>query len=236
MAIGFDVSRRKTVPYLLRHAGRRKARTIATVVGCCLLVSACGGFYTADEINATVVDADTKASIVGVNVIAEWVIQGGFNYGGVVGYLNVMETVTDQNGRFHFPSWGPRPNFHFGRVFQEAPTLTFFKPGYRYTVATNNGSVLAASPHRMTSDWNGQTVVMQRRLSPVLERSELYIPVVTQIESLWRFGEWSHIRRFLCALAPTRGSLPEYDAFWIDYSPQALQRRGVDCTQTRVDR
>ena len=235
MASGFDVKRCDLLPGLRRSPGRGKAPAIAAVVGCCLLVSACG-FYSADEITATVVDADTKLPIAGVNVIAEWVVRGGINYGGVVAYMNVMETVTDRDGRFHFSAWGPRLNFHFGTIFQEAPTLILFKPGYRLGVAANNGSVLEPSPSKMKSDSNGQTIKLERRASSVLERSDLKIFMYTELADLWTLGEWSHIPRFLCALSPDSGSAPEREILKNTYSWKALAQRGVHCNSSEADR
>lgn len=236
MAIGFDVNRlsseRPSQRY--RDRPRRKARTCLAFAATCLLLAGCGGFYSADEITATVVDADTKAPLAGVHVIAEWAVRGGMNYGDVVGYMNVMEAVTDQDGRFHFPGWGPRPNFHFGEIRQAAPALILFKSGYQYTSMENNGNSLDAAPHATRSDWNHQTITMKRHLWTL--RDEAYAPLVTDVESLWRHGEWHSIRRFLCALAPEHGSTPEHLLFETAYSTGALRQRGIDCDLAEADR
>ena len=234
MASGFDVSRHGARRGSSRLPNRGQLPATMAVIGCCLLVSACG-FYTADEITATVVDADTKEPIAGVNVIAEWVVEGGFSLHSteILGYMNVMETVTDQNGRFHFPGWGPRPNFHFGAVFQQAPLLVFFKPGYEYAGADNYGKSLTAAPRRMTSDWDGKTISMRRRLSSVLIRDALEIPMSTQLENLWSLGEWSHIPHFLCALSPDNDFSPERQIFKNAYSWKYLAQRSIRCDKIR---
>jgi hypothetical protein len=223
------VNRLNSVRAFQRHLVRlcNMARTLLALTGTCLFVSGCGGFYSAEEITATVVDAETKAPLAGVHVIAEWAIRGGMNYGDVVGYMKVMETVTDKNGRFHFPGWGPRPNLHFGEIRQAAPALMLFKSGYRYISMENNGNSMDAAPHATRSDWNHQTITMKPHLWTL--RDEAYAPLVTDVESLWRHGEWHRIHRFLCALAPEHDSTPEQLLFKTAYSTRALRQRGIDC-------
>lgn len=231
MATGFDVKRSRPVPSLRHHLRRLfgRASTVLALVAGCLLVSACGGFYSADEITATVVDADTKAPLAGVHVIAEWAVRGGMNYGNVVGYMNVMETVTDKDGRFHFPGWGPRPNFHFGTIFQEAPGLILFKAGYRYTALENNGSVLKATPHKMRSDWDRQTIPMERHADAASAYDRGFIPLETDLEFLRREGYWRDVTRFLCAIGHERALRDKRHTPSILYTYQSLRDRGVNC-------
>jgi hypothetical protein len=191
-------------------------------------VSACG-IYSADEITATVVDADTKAPIEGVNVVAEWTIRGGINYGATVGYMNVLETVTDKNGKFHFASWGPRLNFRIGEIRQEAPALMLFKSGYRYTAMENNGSSLAAAPSAMKSDWNEQTIPMKRYSGTTPDYEAGYIALVTDTDNLQRYGHWADIPRFLCALGQEHDSLSAHGVRNLLYSFKSLNEAGLDC-------
>lgn len=61
-----------------------------------------------DPVYARVVDADTGKPLPGVAVVAYWELyQGGIAGGGPCAAANVEEAVTDQNGRFWLPNWGP---------------------------------------------------------------------------------------------------------------------------------
>ena len=83
------------------------------------------------------------------------------NDGTVVGYANLMETITDKNGYFHFANWGPRPTL-YGKVRLNAPVLLLFKSGYRFTEFANNGRSGADASPKLKSDWNGRSISMKR--------------------------------------------------------------------------
>jgi hypothetical protein len=63
--------------------------------------------FSADAINGKVVDEDTGAPLAGVIIVAKWTIEASY-----VGYdnelLNTLETVSDKNGNYGFPAWGPK--------------------------------------------------------------------------------------------------------------------------------
>ena len=99
----------------------------------------CGDlYYTAAPIEAWVVDADTGAPIEGAVVTANWqMVAFGFDTGGrKKGQLEVMETVTDKNGRFHFPGF-TKINLSGNALGEADPQILIFKPGYRHLRATN---------------------------------------------------------------------------------------------------
>src|SRR3990172_3705709 len=83
----------------------------------CLPLTACALVslkYSAEPIEARVVDAETKQPLEGVIVTANWELVEGTLAGGprVLGQMMVMEAVTDANGRFSFPALGPKINPH----------------------------------------------------------------------------------------------------------------------------
>jgi len=132
---------------------------LATLV-CALVPIGCGFAYTADPISARVVDAETGQPLAGVNVAALWTLKGGLEGGNVVGYANILETVTDANGAFSFPGWGPRP-IAFGQLRAEAPLMMFFKPDYAYHQVQNR-VVSAPTPMQTRSDWNGKNIALTK--------------------------------------------------------------------------
>ncbi len=129
-------------------------------------LQACGDpYYTAAPIEAWVVDADTGAPIEGAVVTANWqLVAFGFDTGGrKQGQLEVMETVTDRNGRFYFPGF-TKINLSGSALGEADPQILIFKPGYRHIRATNQypiGEEESQGPRRK-SPIIGQRLPMQR--------------------------------------------------------------------------
>jgi hypothetical protein len=230
MATGLDVNSYagKLTPWSNLLGSCAANCRIALVTLFCLSASSCG-IYSADEITATVVDSDTSAPIEGANVVAAWIVRGGVNFGATVGYMKVMETVTDQNGKFHFQSWGPKPNFHVGEIRQEAPALILFKPGYRYMATGNQGSSLNAAPSAMTSDWNAKTIRMTRYARATPDAEGGYISLWTDLTFLHEHGYWSAIPRTLCAVGHEQEALSKRGIATALYSLKTLKADGFDC-------
>lgn len=129
----------------------------------CLPLTACalGSLkYSAEPIEARVVDAETKQPLEGVIITANWQLEEG-TFGGNVqtGQLNVMETTTDKEGRFRFHGWGPL-KVEKGHLVNRDPQLILFKSGYEYLRLVNEYSSdreLRLRPVRR-SQWNGETI------------------------------------------------------------------------------
>ena len=100
--------------------------------------------YSAEAIEAQVVDAETNQPLEGVIVVAHWELErkvGAYAHSGNdprgTLQLKVMETVTDYSGRFAFPAWGPL-NAPFGAYLEWSdPAILMFKPGYELYGMTN---------------------------------------------------------------------------------------------------
>jgi hypothetical protein len=147
-----------------------------------LPLQACATNYSAEPIQARVVDAETKQPLAGVNVVANWQLEGGLEGGTNLGQMMVMETVTDSAGQFRFPAWGPKamPS-GYPLVYQNArlkdmdPQLLLFKSGYNYLALYNDktweqkrGTGLSVR----TSDWNGKTIGMRKFKGNIEEYAE----------------------------------------------------------------
>ncbi len=122
--------------------------------------------YSAESIEARVIDAESKQPLEGVIVTADWELRGGgLALGGssYAGELMVMEAVTDKSGRLYFPAWGPIRQSK-GELHNHDPRLILFKPGYRYEILSNKPryeAEAALEPVRR-SQWNGRTIEMKR--------------------------------------------------------------------------
>jgi hypothetical protein len=120
--------------------------------------------YSAESIEAWVVDADTGAPVQGAVVVAHWQLMGGMEGGNIVGQVMVLEAVTDGAGRFYFPAWGPVRHSGPGRLDVQDPGLIIFKSGYKFLALANDLTKEAIEfrlpPHRK-SKWNGKTIPMK---------------------------------------------------------------------------
>lgn len=142
-----------------------RSANIALFMACLLPLAlvGCGPTYTysAESVDAVVVDNDSGRPLAGVNVVAYWELHGGGLTGDSLpcGAANLEEAVTDKDGKFHIPAWGPfesRCDMPDGY-----PYIYLFKPGFDYkrlSNATTTGTPISLS----VSDWNGKTVVLKR--------------------------------------------------------------------------
>ena len=130
--------------------------------------------YSAEAIDAQVVDAKTNQPLEGVIVVAHWEVgrvvptfvpimpfgndpRGPFQ-------LQIMETVTDANGRFHFPAWGPLSVPPLAALGDSDPHLIFFKEGYvPWGASSYHPSTFDYSASSTRSSWvNGTTIKLKK--------------------------------------------------------------------------
>src|SRR3970040_2205127 len=88
--------------------------------------SACGTlFHSAKEIRGQVVDEETGKPLKGVIVVAQW--QPYFPPIGEKGAVHSHETLTDSEGRYFIPAWGPKPVPVGAEMRRGDPALIVFK-------------------------------------------------------------------------------------------------------------
>lgn len=138
------------------------------VIGMALVLMVfCGGcavFGTtlrSDAIDSRVIDAVTGQPIQGAVVVAYWEMHRGSFAGDSLpcGAANVEEAVTDKNGKFHIPGWGPIHSSCDMRSFD--PFLYVFKSGYGYARVGN----YPLDPPFVTfthSEWNGKPIKLMK--------------------------------------------------------------------------
>jgi len=148
-----------------------KSVVIAFVLGCLLPLEACSTTYRAESIEAWVVDTETAQPIEGVVVTANWELEEGTVGGNrPAGQIMVMETVTDDKGRFYFSAWGPKSTpltlpvslTSEPHLVNRDPHLLFFKSGYKWLGLENSFSVDYNKSSLRKSDWNRKTIKMER--------------------------------------------------------------------------
>lgn len=139
-----------------------KLRIVGLLIGGMLAfiapVPATAFIYYAEPTEGWVVDAETGRPIEGVVVVGHWQLRGGFEGGTPISELEILETVTDQDGRYYLPGWGPKFAFQ-GQLKSQSPTLLLFKPDYKYLGLDNQWY-----PGRKgsKSDWDKKSVKLMQ--------------------------------------------------------------------------
>src|SRR5437762_122484 len=86
--------------------------------------------YLAKEIHGQVVDAATGQPIERAVIVAQWILfVGGIGHGGHNQVLHVAEVVTDKDGNYVIPGWGPKPRLPLTELDNQDPKLLVFKSG-----------------------------------------------------------------------------------------------------------
>lgn len=114
------------------HQGWRSAMILSAAL---LTVSVSTGLvgctksWRSKGIEAQVVDSVTGEPVPDAIVLVNWQIKGMME-GYPMGQLAIFERVTDAQGRFHTPAWGPRRPPPGTSVSGLEPTIRVFKRGY----------------------------------------------------------------------------------------------------------
>lgn len=143
---------------------------ILLIVTASAALSGCAG-YSARSITATVVDAASGEPIPGANVVATWELRWmplTLTESGGKALLAQSEGVTDAQGRFHIPAWGPKgypPNAP-GRAGMDPmqPRIMIFKSGYQLRYVSNAFAPgfledpFYRGASERSSDWDGKSI------------------------------------------------------------------------------
>lgn len=113
------------------RAGRRAASALVALALCTLATPQPGNAfpplsYSAKDIRATVVHEETGDPLPGVVVVALWELRQI----SARPRLHITEAVTDAQGRFHVPGWGPKVRPPLAELAYRSPLLILFKSGF----------------------------------------------------------------------------------------------------------
>ncbi len=188
------------------------------MVAMLLPLQGCATFYSAKAIDAQVVDADTHQPLESVNIVVHWALKYGLEGGGSTDF-ELMETVTDKDGRFHIPAWGPT---HVPLALSDtsmrdaAPEIIMFKAGYGWGGVDNyqGGNPNAANAALvLTSIWGGKTIPLKRFDGDLRLYARLVGGVLTGVS--YGHCNWKKIPKMMAALNReaadlNRKKLPNY--------------------------
>jgi len=132
---------------------------LSTMLG---LIAACTSFpriYSGDEIHGWVINSKTKQPIKDVVVVEAWGLQGGIHVDHTAN-IHIAETLTDENGYYSFPDWGPRFTMS-GWMDRSSPYLKFYKFGY---VPNRMGNRISGNPNidNTVSEHSGKKIKLEK--------------------------------------------------------------------------
>ena len=181
---------------------------------CAMAIGGCGSpYYTVDPIEAWVVDAETGQPLEGAVVTANWqLVSPGLDTGGrKLHQLEVMETLTDKNGRFFFPGF-TKLNPRLLELRDEDPQILIFKSRYGYFRTSNNYPADKGSPGaRRSSPVNRQTLRMAKADPDVRKYAFDLGFLTTSLMNLFNSADEQRIPSMIHALACERRRLVNLD-------------------------
>ena len=122
--------------------------------------------YAALPIAAQVVDDETGSPLEGVIVVAQWKpvreVIPGMAYRSMGDTLRIEETVTDAEGRFGFPGWGPVPRPARLHLEHNDPQILLFKAGHYPRQVANEPRTKYSQAAVRASQWDGKTIRLRR--------------------------------------------------------------------------
>lgn len=178
----------------------RKLLLILWLLSALFTLSACATplTYSAKEIQGQIVDADTNQPIEGAIVVAQWVLfEGGIGHGGHKGRLHIHETVTDKNGRYFIPAWGPKTHPPMTELDDRDPEILIFKSQYEPKTLYNN--VMREGSVRV-SDWDRKAVKLMRAKRSLEDQAFQLSSFYGGLESGGSNKDWYSYPRMLLAL------------------------------------
>jgi hypothetical protein len=186
--------------------------------------------YSAEPIEAWIINADTKHPIEGAVVVAHWALEESTLVSITVrraGDLVVMETVTDKNGRFRFPAWGPIRHWGRSRLTYMDPEILIFKSGYEFRRLANSltAEAIGGKPYPVRrSEWNGKTIKLNQFHGSLEEYARLLAPIDGYLNSILNEDcGWKAIPRMILAISEQSEMFRKQKIYMLSSSIEALE-------------
>ncbi len=170
-------------------------------------LSACGNSYSAPEINGRVEDTVTGMPIENAVVVLVWISRQNSiaGHGLTQGPIKVIEVLTDANGNFTSPAWGPMDNPYSGFADAYQPHILVYKAGYYLGGFDNYESFSTVKhydfPSELDSRWNGKVLGLEKRASGSQSKA-CELGLLFQAFYPWD-GTFSHLAKAPCMTVVT---------------------------------
>lgn len=156
--------------------------------------------YSAKEIRGQIVDDDTSEPLEEVVIVAQWILYHiGMGHGGHKSRIHIHETVTDKQGHYVIPAWGPKVRAPLSELTDRDPVLSIFKSGYTPTGLLN---ARESKESLRVSDWDGKVIRLKRVSDQELEQyaSRLISLYDGLVEDMRNDYEWKKYRQMTMAV------------------------------------
>lgn len=165
--------------------------------------------YSAKPMRGFVLDGEKGEPLEGVAVVAQWVLfVSGPGHGGHGPRLHVAEAVTDNQGKFLIPGWGPKPNpgYPWTSLLDRDPMLSFFRRGYRPLTVQNRWE---RKDSVRFSEWDGKTINLEKFKGAAEEWAREVSFLQTFLGWLSKDMDWRWMPRMVLALELERQRLDQ---------------------------
>jgi hypothetical protein len=145
---------------------KRRLRAVALVVAIFAAYVVISSFSMAPATEGWVVDAETGEPVEGVIVVAYWGMEKAWAWSvAPAGAVAVFEEVTDKNGHYRIPGWGPRWRKETMKNYAD-PEIVLYRSGYELRFLDNmkagGGPYNGRRAFFRPSMWDGKTVGIKR--------------------------------------------------------------------------
>lgn len=193
---------------------RMTCNKLSRSLACALLIGsmALSGCYRGAPIEGTVLDAHDGRPLVGIVVVAHWQARGPDLDVNRAGQLATVETVTDAQGHYALPGWGPRFKL-FGKVSAVRTSLLFFKSGYQAAVVDTDDTKSMGSVPMVRLESENRVVKLQLAEPlprPRIEKFDLFNLALRSILADAAACPWQHIPTMLREVHKERLALAKY--------------------------
>jgi hypothetical protein len=191
--------------------------------------------YSAEPIEAWVVDAETKTPLENVVVVANWALETTSrivpHQTNAAGSLVILEAVTDKNGRFYLPPWGPKWHLGNGELTDSDPELILFKSGYKYLRISNSqylrprkysdegkpsGTESKPTGTKRISFWSGERIELKPVTGTMEEYTQNFNSLNRELDAIVSKRpencEWKKLPRTIMSVKKQRQALEEKGA------------------------
>jgi hypothetical protein len=189
---------------------KRRLRIVALLTAALALYIVISKLNMAPATEGWVVDADSGEPVEGVVVVAYWGMEKAWAWSvAPAGAIAVFEEVTDKDGYYRIPGWGPRLAKYSVRESAD-PLIILFKNGYEPKFLSNmtaggSGYNSSGALYR-PSMWDGKTVELKRFGGDLPKQANALGVLGRSLESYvveYNCG-WKKIPRMLLALKEQR--------------------------------
>lgn len=157
--------------------------------------------YSAKEIHGQIVDAETNQPIEGGVVVAQWVLfHIGPGHGGHKSRIHIHETVTDNNGNYTIPAWGPKVRPPMTELHERDPQILIFKNGYE-PLGLSNAVVSTVRPDSVrVSEWDGKVIQLKKSGGQIEKQARYLGSFFTSLGYGTSNVDWRNYPRMLLAV------------------------------------